>query len=109
MEFVYGFVWNLLSSVWKSIDVCTIVRVCIILSIKSIDTWFGTLYLVYVMSLKVIYFQSIFLIDFYIKRMIYMQEYGITSPNCCAAGNSKESRNYSKRSRMWLTSTDITG
>ena len=30
------------------------------------------------MSLKVIYFQSIFLIDFYIKRLIYMQEYGIT-------------------------------
>ena len=29
------------------------------------------------MSLKVIYFQSIFLIDFYIKRLIYMQEYGI--------------------------------
>ena len=62
-----------------------------------------------VMSLKVIYFQSIFLIDFYIKRRIYMQEYGITSPNCCAAGNSKESRNCSKKSRMWLSSTDITG
>ena len=30
-----------------------------------------------VMSLKVIYFQSIFLIDFYIKRLIYMQESGI--------------------------------
>ena len=30
-----------------------------------------------VMSLKVIYFQSIFLIDFYIKRPIYMQESGI--------------------------------
>ena len=49
------------------------------------------------MSLKVIYFQSIFLIDFYIKRLIYMQEYGITSPNCCAVGNSKESRNCSKK------------
>ena len=33
------------------------------------------------MSLKVIYFQSIFLIGFYIKRLIYRQEYGITSPN----------------------------
>ena len=33
------------------------------------------------MSLKVIYFQSIFLIDFYIRRLIYRQEYGITSPN----------------------------
>ena len=31
----------------------------------------------YMMSLKVIYFQSIFLIDFYIKRMIFMQESGI--------------------------------
>ena len=30
-----------------------------------------------VMSLKVIYFQSIFLIDFSIKRPIYMQESGI--------------------------------
>ena len=29
---------------------------------------------VWLMSLKVIYFQSIFLIDFYIKRPIYMQE-----------------------------------
>ena len=26
-----------------------------------------------------------------------MQEYGITSPNLCAAGNSKESRNCSKK------------
>ena len=60
------------------------------------------------MSLKVIYFQSIFLIDFYIKRLIYMHEYGITSPNCCAAGNSKESRNCSKRSIIWPRSTDIT-
>ena len=49
------------------------------------------------MSLKLIYFQSIFLIDFYIKRLIYMHESGITSPNCCAVGNSKESRNYSKK------------
>ena len=30
------------------------------------------------MSLKVIYFQSIFLIDFYLKRLIYVQKYGIT-------------------------------
>ena len=48
---VYGFVWNLLSSVWRSIDVCTIVWVCIVLGIKSIDTWFGTLYLVYGLGL----------------------------------------------------------
>ena len=30
------------------------------------------------MSLKVIYFQSIFLIDFYLKRLIYVQKFGIT-------------------------------
>ena len=33
------------------------------------------------MSLKVIYFQSIFLIDFSIKRPIYMQESGINFTN----------------------------
>ena len=33
------------------------------------------------MSLKVIYFQSIFLIDFIIKRPIYMQESGINFTN----------------------------
>ena len=33
--------------VWKSIDVCTIVWVCIVLGIESLDTWFGTLYLMY--------------------------------------------------------------
>ena len=38
--------------VWKSIDVCTIVSVCIVLGIKSIDTWFGTLYLVYGLGLE---------------------------------------------------------
>ena len=32
---------------------------------------------VFVMSLKVIYFQSIFLIDFYTKRLIYMHEFAI--------------------------------
>ena len=32
------------------------------------------------MSLKVIY-SPFFLLIFYIKRLIYMQEYGITSPN----------------------------
>ena len=31
------------------------------------------------MSLKVIHFQSIFLIDFYLKRLIYVQKYGITN------------------------------
>ena len=37
--------------VWKSIDVCTIVWVCIVLGIESIDTWFRTLYLVYGLGL----------------------------------------------------------
>ena len=27
--------------VWKSIDVCTIVWVCLVLGIESINTWFG--------------------------------------------------------------------
>ena len=52
MEFGYGLVWNLLSSVWKSIDVCTIVWVCLVLGIESINTWFGTLYLVYGLGLE---------------------------------------------------------
>ena len=38
--------------VWKSIDVCTIVWVCIVFGIESIDTWFGTLYLVYGLGLE---------------------------------------------------------
>ena len=52
MEFEYGFVLNLLSSVRKSIDVCTIVWVCLVLGIESINTWFGTLYLVYGLGLE---------------------------------------------------------
>ena len=31
------------------------------------------------MSLKVIHFQSIFLIYFYLKRLIYVHKYGITN------------------------------
>ena len=38
--------------VWKNIDVCTIVWVCIVLGIEIIDTWFGTLYLVYGLGLE---------------------------------------------------------
>ena len=38
------------------------------------------------MSLKVIYFQSIFLIDFYLKRLIYMQKYGITNQTVMQQG-----------------------
>ena len=38
------------------------------------------------MSLKVIHFQSIFLIDFYLKRLIYVQKYGITNQNAMQQG-----------------------
>ena len=38
------------------------------------------------MSLKVIYFQSIFLIDFYLKRLIHMVKYGITQQTTMQQG-----------------------
>ena len=38
------------------------------------------------MSLKVIHFQSIFLIDFYLKRLIYVQKYGITHQTAMQQG-----------------------
>ena len=41
----------------------------------------------WVMSLKVIHFQSIFLIDFYLKKTDLCAEMWNNSPNCCAAGN----------------------
>ena len=50
------------------------------------------------MSLKVIYFQSIFLIDFYIKKTDLYVEIWNNSPNYCEAGNSRARRNCSKRS-----------
>ena len=39
-----------------------------------------------VMSLKVIHVQSIFLIDFYLKRLIYVQKYGITHQTAMQQG-----------------------
>ena len=46
-------VWNLLRSVWKSINFfCTIVWICLVLGIEIIDIWFGTLYLVYGLGLE---------------------------------------------------------
>ena len=39
-----------------------------------------------VMSLKVIHFQSIFLINFYLKRLIYVQKYGITHQTAIQQG-----------------------
>ena len=38
------------------------------------------------MSLKVIHFQSIFLINFYLKRLIYVQKYGITHQTAMQQG-----------------------
>ena len=38
------------------------------------------------MILKVIYFQSIFLIDFYLKGLINMQNYGITHQTAMQQG-----------------------
>ena len=61
------------------------------------------------MSLKVIHFQSMFLIYFIINKTDLCAEIWNTSPNCYAAENSKERRNCSKRSRRWLSITDIAG
>ena len=38
------------------------------------------------MSLKVIYFQSIFLINFYLKRLVYVQKHGITHQTAIQQG-----------------------
>ena len=61
------------------------------------------------MNIKVIPFQSIFLIDFYLKRTDLCAEMYNNSPNCYAAGNSREKGYCSRRSRKWLNRTDITG
>ena len=42
------------------------------------------------MSLKVIHFQFIFLIDFYLKKTDLCAEMLNNSPNCYAVGNSRE-------------------
>ena len=61
------------------------------------------------MNLKVIHFQSIFLIDFYLKKTDLCAEMWNNSPNCYAAGNSRERGYYNRRSRKWLSKTDTTG
>ena len=43
-----------------------------------------------VMSLKVICFQSIFLINFYLKRLIYVQKYGIINQTAIQQGNQEK-------------------
>ena len=59
--------------------------------------------------LKVIHFQSIFLIDFYLRKTDLCTEMWNNSPNYYAARNSKERVYCSRRSRRWLSKTDITG
>ena len=61
------------------------------------------------MSLKVINFQSIFLIDFYLKKTDLCAEMWNNSPNCYAPRNSKERGYCSRRRIKWLSRTDITG
>ena len=62
------------------------------------------------MSLKVIYFQSIFLIDFYIKRPIYMQESEINFTKLlCSKKSKRKQKLQKKKSRMWPSSDDIIG
>ena len=59
--------------VWKSIDVCTIVWVCIVLGIKSIDTWLGTLYLVYGLGLETLPTSFLVRVEFRrALRILYM-------------------------------------
>ena len=61
------------------------------------------------MSLKVIHFQSIFLIDFYLKNTDLCAEMWNNSPNCYATGDSREREYCSRRSIKWLSRTDTTG
>ena len=61
------------------------------------------------MSLKVIHFQSIFLIDFILKKTDLCAEMWNNSPNYYAAGNSRERRYCSRRSRKGLRRTDVIG
>ena len=62
------------------------------------------------MSLKVIYFQSIFLIDFYIKRLIFMQEYGINFTKISVQQKFQKKVEITvKRSRMWPSNEDLVG
>ena len=61
------------------------------------------------MSLKVIYFQSIFLIYFYLKRLIYVQKYGITNQTVMQQGIEEKEEFCSKRGSRWMSITNITG
>ena len=61
------------------------------------------------MTAKLIHFQSIFMIDFYLKKNDLCAEMSNNLPNFYAARNSKEKGYCSRRSRRWLSRTDITG
>ena len=63
----------------------------------------------YLMSLKVIHFQSIFLIDFYLKILIYVQKYGITHQTAMQQGIQEKEEFCSRRSRKWMSRTNTTG
>ena len=61
------------------------------------------------MSLKVIHFQSIFLIYFYLKILIYVQKYGITNQTVMQQGIQEKEIFCRKKSSRWMSITDITG
>ena len=49
------------------------------------------------MSLKVIHFKSIFLIYFYLKRLIYVQKYGITNQTVMQQGIQEKKRIFAEK------------
>ena len=62
------------------------------------------------MSLKFIYFKSIFLIDFYTKRLIFMQESGINFTKIAVQQKTEKKAEIAvKRSRMWTSNEDLIG
>ena len=61
-------------------------------------------------ELKSHLFQSIFLIDFYIKRLIFMQESGINFTKISVQQKThKKAEIAIKRSRMWPSNEDLVG
>ena len=62
------------------------------------------------MSLKVIYFQSIFLMDFYIKRLIFLQESVINFTKIAVQQKTQKKAEIAvKMSKMWLSNEDLIG
>ena len=61
------------------------------IAISSVGFGFVTTFLPgFLMSMKVIYFQSIFPINFYLIKTDLCAEMWNNSPNCYAAGNARE-------------------